>query len=223
MSDEIKVQPEVKLDLSSLVAVALAVIKSPTEFFRQMPKSGGFLQPLIFAVVLGVVAGLVRAVLGFVFGDTTFWMAILFVVLAPIFLTIFSFVGAGVGHVIWKIMGSKESYEASYRCGAYSMGVVPLVPLFEWVPYVGSILGIVWFTYLMILAAVEVHDIREQTARLGFGLVGGALALMVVSVEFASNRLTSGFERAWAREGVHEDDIREFGDALDELFSRRQK
>jgi len=222
MSDEIKVQPEVKLDPSSLVADALAVIKSPTEFFRQMPKSGGIIQPLIFAVVLAVVAGLLRAGLGFVFGDTTFWMAILVVILVPIFVTIFSFVGAVVGHLIWKMMGSKESYEASYRCCAYATAVAPLTQLFEWVPYLGAVLGIVWFTYLMFVAAIEVHGIREQTARLGFGLVGGAMALMVVTIEYGSRKLNSGLQ-AWAKEGVHADEMKEFGDAMDKLFSSRQK
>ena len=37
-----------------IVEATLRVIKDPAGFYREMPKSGGFGDPLVFAVVMGV-------------------------------------------------------------------------------------------------------------------------------------------------------------------------
>ena len=45
---------------------AMGVITGPEAFYKGMPKTGGFLDPLIFAVAMGVVTGLLHASLALV-------------------------------------------------------------------------------------------------------------------------------------------------------------
>ena len=51
------------IDFAALPATAIKAITSPAVFFREMPKTGGFLEPLVFMAVMGAVAGLVEAIL----------------------------------------------------------------------------------------------------------------------------------------------------------------
>ena len=56
-----------EIDLASIPERALRVLTRPTAFFRDMPRTGGFLQPLVSVAVMGIVNGLLVAVLfGFV-------------------------------------------------------------------------------------------------------------------------------------------------------------
>ncbi len=56
-----------EIDLASIPERALRVLARPTAFFRDMPRTGGFLRPLVSVAVMGIVNGLLVAVLsGFV-------------------------------------------------------------------------------------------------------------------------------------------------------------
>jgi len=50
-------------DFAAIPQTAIRIITQPAAFFREMPKTGGFVEPLIFMVVIGVVSGLIQAVL----------------------------------------------------------------------------------------------------------------------------------------------------------------
>ena len=67
-----------KAIFNSIVEIVKSVIRDPASFYRQMPRSGGFADPFIFAVVMGVAAGVVRAVLSLlVFGFAHFLSMVL--------------------------------------------------------------------------------------------------------------------------------------------------
>ena len=87
-----------------------------------MPKSGGFVEPLVFMVSMGVVSGVIQSVLALVGLSfaASFAMAIASIIIVPIMTGIFGFVGGAILFVIWKIMGSEQSFETAYRCGAYA-------------------------------------------------------------------------------------------------------
>lgn len=183
------------------------VITNPVDFFRSMPKEGGYVEPLVFMVVMGVMAGIVRSIfslfgVGFV---GTSIMAIASIVFVPIFVAIFGFVGAAILYVIWKLLGSEESFEVAYRCGAYAAAITPITALVNPIPYIGPIIGILWMTYLMVIASVEVHNIQVKTAWIVFGILCAVFVLGSVSSQMAARNLTTKMDRLQKQLGTTED------------------
>ncbi len=56
--------------VDGIIKAATGVITNPVEFFRTMPKTGGFGDPLVFAVVIGVVIGVLQVVINLVMFHT---------------------------------------------------------------------------------------------------------------------------------------------------------
>jgi len=179
------------IDFAAIPQTAVKVVTSPAAFFRTMPKAGGFVEPLVFAVVMGVISGLIQALLGIlglrlVAGIAA---AIASVIFVPIVVVIGSFVGAAIMFVIWKLMGSQESYETAFRCGAYLSALTIIISVLGIIPYAGAILGIALMTFFLVVASVEVHKIPSNKAWLVFGIIGAVLALLSLSGQFAARRL----------------------------------
>ena len=176
------------IDFSAVPQTAIKVLTSPAGFFREMPKTGGFVDPLIFAIIMGVAGGLIQAVFGIIGLRlvTGIAMAAGSIILMPVFVVIGSFIGATIMFVIWKLMGSEESYETAFRCGAYTSAVIPITTLLSVIPYIGPATGIALVTFITLIASVEVHKIPSQKAWLVFGIIGGILVLTSISAEFAA-------------------------------------
>jgi hypothetical protein len=175
----------------NILNTVVKVITNPVGFFRSMPKEGGFQDPLIFAVALGVVAGVLRAFLAIVHlgYHLPFLMAIFSIIMVPFLVAIFGFVGAAIMFVIWKILGSGESFETAYRCGAYAGGIVPITTLLSIIPYLGSIIGIVWLLYLMVVASSEVHKIEQKRAVMVFGIICALLVIRNTCSQFTARKM----------------------------------
>lgn len=178
-------------NITNVLNAAVKVITNPVGFFRGMPKAGGFLEPLVFVVALSVVAGVLRAILSItgVGFSASFFMAIASIVFVPILVVVFGFVGAAIMFIIWKILGSQESYETAYRCCAYASGIVPITTLLGIIPYLGSIIGIVWMFYLMVVASTEVHMVEKQKALMVFGIICALLVIMNTCSQFAARKV----------------------------------
>jgi len=162
-----------------------AVITNPAQFYRTMPKTGGFGDPLVFMAVLGVIAGVIQAVFGLFhigFVGTTL-AALGAIIMAPVVIIIAGFIGAAIVFVIWKLMGSAESYETAYRCLAYAGAIAPITALFNLIPYVGGLVGLAWGLFLLVTASVEVHKIAAKTAWLVFGIIAAILAIGSISAQ----------------------------------------
>ena len=176
--------------LKSVFATAMAVITKPTQFFDTMPKSGGFLPPLIFLVVVSFVSSVIQSACGlFRLGlGGSLVMLLGSIILAPILVAIFGFVGAAILFVIWKLMGSNEQYETAYRCAAYAAAIMPIRALLSFLPYVGILVGLIWGLYLLVTASVQVHKLKAQTAWLVFGIIAAVLAIGSITTERAAQR-----------------------------------
>ena len=172
---------------------AINVITDPVGFYRSMPKSGGYADPLIFMIVLSVTSGLITAVIaafgigvrGAVIGGFGA------IVLVPIMATIGSFIAAAIFFVIWKVMGSDENYETAYRCVAYSSAIGPVLTLIGMIPAIGSIASAVWPMGLMAIASIQVHKRAEKTSWSVFG----ALALFLIVINLGTERATDDMTR----------------------------
>lgn len=188
-------EQQAKAVVDGVLTKAMKVITNPVGFFREMPKTGGFGDPIIFTVAIGVVMGVIQAGISLVVMPG---MAKLFglaaIVLGPIWAVIGSFIGGAILFVIWKIMGSKEEFEASYRCAAYSAAIAPITVLAALVPLVGWALGPLWGLYLVVTASVEVHKIAAKTAWLVFGIITGVWILMAGCTVLATRHAAKGLE-----------------------------
>lgn len=169
----------------SIVTDMLAVLTKPADFFKNMPKEGGYVAPLIFMVAMALATAIVMAVIGLLGFGAFGMMAMGFmgIIIFPVMAAIFGFVGAAILFVIWKLMGSGENYETAYRCAAYSYAYAPVAALFNIIPYLGAIIGALWPMALFALASINVHG-RSKNASWGvFGVIGVIFALMAVGGE----------------------------------------
>jgi hypothetical protein len=171
--------------LESILASARAVLTDPAGFFRTMPRSGGFVDPLIFVVALAIVSSLVAV---------PFWLlgigpyaafpgVIATFLVSPLMTGLFSFVGAAILYAVWRALGSQQSYETAYRCAAYMSAISPFAVPLSVVPYIGGIAMVVWGFFLTVLASEHVHAIDRQKARTVFGVIAVVLALMSISAQ----------------------------------------
>jgi hypothetical protein len=179
-----------KIDFAKIPQTAINVLTSPSEFFREMPKTGGFVEPLVFMIAMGVVAGLLQSILSVLRFHVGAGMAMGLgsVIILPIMIGIFGFVGAAILFLIWKLTGSQESYETAYRCGAYIGVLTPISVLLHLIPFVGAAASVFLMTFFLVTASVAVHNIPSRKAWLVFGIIGGLLVFFSVSAEFAARR-----------------------------------
>ena len=194
--DKSKIEERMKKNIVVILNTMKEVILNPAGFFRTMPRGGGFTDPLIFVAGIGIIVGVINLILsitGLGFAGS-FGTALLFLIVTPVFAIIFGFVGAAIMFVIWKIMGSQEPFETAYRCGAYAAAITPVTTILGIVPYLGAALGLVWMTYLVVCASIEVHAIRAQRAWIVFGVLFGILLVTNLSATCSTRHLSNKME-----------------------------
>jgi hypothetical protein len=195
-----------KINFAAMPRVAVRIVIAPAEFFHKMPKTGGFLEPLVFTGVAGFVASIIHAVwsfLGFGYGGQaqSGWAWILLsIIFIPVILAIFSFIGAAILFLIWKLMGSKQRYEVSYRCMAYLMTIAPLIATIEIIPYTGMILSFAIVTFYIVVVSKEVHGISVLKALLVFGIIGLTITMLSLYSEYSERNPTPEQVRKAAEE-----------------------
>jgi hypothetical protein len=117
-----------------------------------MPTTGGYTPPLVFLAVCLGVSGVFAAIISG--GEVLMFFKIL---IAGV---IFSFIGAGIMHLIaQQFFEGKGAYEGLYRVVAYA-GVVSLL---TWIPVVGFIAAL-YGLYLQIVGLEKVHKITPGQA-----------------------------------------------------------
>jgi hypothetical protein len=138
--------------MNSFIKVMKTVLVKPNDFYQHMPTTGGFSPPFVFLVVCLGVSGILAAIIAGV--DVFLFLKLL------IFGAIFSFIGAGILHLIaQQFFEGKGAYEGVYRTVAYA-GVVNLL---TWIPVVGFLAGL-YGLYLQIVGLEKVHKITAGQA-----------------------------------------------------------
>lgn len=209
---------------TSLPQTVFAVMLQPAGFFATMPRSGGYVQPLLFMVVMGVAAGVVRAVLGLagLAGGVSTAMAFAAIIITPIIIAVFGFVVAAVLFVIWKIMGSEQDFETAYRCTAYGSAIAPITQILTVLPYAGVVLNLAWWALILVTASVQVHQIRRTTAAAVFGVIAIIFAAVGIGGELAARRMTGALEQAQHKFDYGHGNPQDAGKAMQQLGTMLQ-
>jgi hypothetical protein len=138
--------------MGSFIRVTKTVLVTPSDFFQKMPTAAGYFPPLIFLTVCLGVSGILAALIA--------GAEILLFFKVLIAGVIFSFIGAGILHLIARqFFEGKGGYEGVYRVVAYA-GVVNLL---TWIPVVGLFAGL-YGLYLEIVGLEKVHQITPGQA-----------------------------------------------------------
>lgn len=230
MEREPNVQFDIQKEIKSIVPSSIEIVTKPDAFFSRMGKTGGFLQPLLFMVILGTVSAIISWFLSLLglgpAGART--PLLLTIILVPILIAIFGFISAAILFVIWKIMGSQESYETAYRGMAYTAAILPITAVLNVIPYIGTVVGLLWLTYLLVVISITVHNIKAKTAWVGFGIICAILVLLSLSSEFAARRMMKDME-SWQQnsrnqsESLQDMTPEEASEAMAEFFKKMQE
>jgi hypothetical protein len=175
--------------LASAVAVIRAVLLSPRSFYLNLKVEGSLMEPALFVLLVGAVAGVLGAAVAIasnlLFGDidagdirSAVVDALLFAVLSP--------VGVGVVAGVYLLairtfVGKVSSFTEVYRMAAYAAAAL----IFAWIP----ILGAFAFTYaLMVLMGIGIQSVYRTsfltsvvTALVGFVPVASVLVWLTVA------------------------------------------
>jgi hypothetical protein len=195
-----------RFDLVRILQTAVWVVTSPVSFFKAMPRSGGFVEPLIFMVVMGLIGASLQAV----FSNTglqplAFEMDSLSLIIMLTFAIVVSgFIAAGIYFVIWRLMGSQGNYELAYRCNAYMSALIPVTTVINLIPDFAPVISIVISTIFLVIASVYVHNLPMRKSSLVFGALGLIFIMLSVTSDIAMRKKASEMDIQEQHEAIEE-------------------
>ncbi len=167
---------------------------SPRDFFARCPRSGGFVVPLLYALIVKTTGSLASFLWLFSVDnpllaklDLSGNTAILVGLMIPVGLFLSVVIEAAAVHLSLFLLGSaREEFEATFRVVCYGSGP----ELLDVIPVIGGWAGIAWKTYLIIVGLREIHRIPTSRAVLAivlptlvcFGLFITSFAIVARSV-----------------------------------------
>jgi len=209
---------------------AISVVVRPAEFFRGMSKTGGFHEPFVFVIVMGLAACIVQVLLGLAglghvgnYGSgLMFSLTTIFAM--PIAFAFLGFIGGGILYVVWKIAGSQENYETAYRSVAYLSALTPITAVIGVIPYAGALINSGLYLFFLVSVSHHVHGISPRKAWIIFGILMAAFAILLIRGEYKIRHMVSsmkdwrqtveGDRRVTGEEGKSKDDIRRQADEM---------
>jgi len=158
------------------------VMKSPSHFYSEMPRTGGYADPIIFAVINVAIYSLFYLLFNpGAYDINGFSSPMVFAValLAPVIGVIALFLDATLLHVIQKALGGKGTYEGTVRFVLYASAASSLL----WIPLAGGIFG-VYQLYLYVVGGRFVHEVSLERSALAMFL---SILLVIVFVVLVSS------------------------------------
>jgi len=158
----------------ALLSTVRQTLFAPTSFFSKMPRQGGLLMPLLYAMILqsiGTMAGYVWALVldqsVIPLGRLGASEAVLFALLIPLVLFLgLVFWAFVLDRSLYLVGGANEPFETTLRVVSYSSAP----ELFNAVPFVGAFVAMGWRFYLTLVGLREAQ-------RIGFGKSLAAIIL----------------------------------------------
>jgi hypothetical protein len=161
---------------------------SPQAFFSRCPRTGGFVAPLLYALIVKTV-GTLASVL-WVFSTNSAYLeklglsgnaTLLVGLMIPVALFLNVVIEAGAVHLSLFLLGSaRENLEATFRVVCYGSGP----ELLDVIPIIGGWAALMWKTFLIIIGLREVHQISTGRAVLAI-VLPSLICLGVIGMTFA--------------------------------------
>jgi len=159
--------------LGGLYTTLKDVLFRPSGFFKRMPVTGGLTDPLLYALIIGMV-GLIfsyfwqillqGAMQGMMLpgmkaaAEQNMFRGIGLAVLAffsPFLIILVLFIGSGILHVcLVLVRGARSGFEATFRVVAYGYSTYILLVI----PFCGGLIAGVWAVVLAIIGLREAHE-----------------------------------------------------------------
>jgi len=166
----------------------------PNAIYDNFEKEGGYIEPIVYIVLMNVFGSIILFILS-VLTPITLIIAFLS---TPLGLISF-FVTAAIFHFIWAFLGSRETYETSFRCIASLAPIFPITSIIYSIPFIGKWIAILVipfiYYYFIILASIKVHNVDEEKSRRVFL----TLILIWVFFTFIGNIKLSIYQRKLKR------------------------
>ncbi|MCX8123637.1 MAG: YIP1 family protein [Spirochaetes bacterium] len=173
-------------DFSKFIDESKATLVAPKDYFSKMAKQGGLAEPVIKALVYGLISGVIYFVFTLLnlsafgmFGKS----ATMALIGTPIFAIIGLFIGGIIMLIISAICGGNTAFEANVRVVAALMVLGPVQALFSFLSGISFYLGIVvsalitlYGLYLTFIALVNALNAKENVAK----IVVAVLAILYV-------------------------------------------
>lgn len=147
----------------------IKVMKSPGDFFAHMPKEGGYRDPVQFAVINYLIAGMTSIILMVIrfspsFSEGYFDIISLALELGMyigIFILsfIFLFIGGGIFYFFFRILGGTGTYEGTVRLVAYASAAMAL----SGIPFV-AILAVLYLIIMTVIGGTNVHKVSPAVS-----------------------------------------------------------
>ena len=158
---------------SGIFSTAKNALLSPSDFFKKMAVTGGLTDPLLFAMIIGMVGLMFLSIWDLVLHDSMQRIMTsemrnaagrgmsngiaspLGMVMMPFLLIIWLFIVSGMLHLfLMMVRGAKAGFEATFRVTSYS--VSPF--LFMVIPYCGMLITMLWMLTLIVIGLREAHE-----------------------------------------------------------------
>jgi hypothetical protein len=176
----------IKLIFAKVWKESVETLTSPKTYFSAMTKEGGIKEPVIKAIIYGLLTTVI-IIIGALFlkfpGKAGFVAVSLF--LAPIFSIFILYTSAAVIMIVSKIAGGKTELEPSLRAAASLMVILPisfLANYFNPINFVlGAVISLVVHVYGLVLlyfALVNALGAKERIVKIALGIVLAVMAVL---------------------------------------------
>ncbi|MDF1556815.1 MAG: YIP1 family protein [ANME-2 cluster archaeon] len=170
--------------MDNYVETLKKVLTNPEGFYSEMPKSGGYQEPLTFAAINFAIFGLLSGIIAVILKGASATSIVTVLIGAVVVGIIGLFIGGIILFIFFKIFGGSGDYEGTVRIVSYSSAVQVLT----WIPVVGGIIGL-YGIWLNIVGGKHVHNlttVKSAIAVLLPVIILGVIVMLLMAIIIAA-------------------------------------
>lgn len=166
---------------------AMKSLFNPVEFFSKLPASGGYGNPILFAIFSTALSVPISILILTLFGKTGFSVTLIGIVMGFVCALIGAAISTPVAILVWSglihgslhlLQGTKEGFQATFRVTAYSSAP----QLFAAIPLLGATVATVYSVILTVIGVRETHQVSTGKSAGAVGIAAGIVLLLALAV-----------------------------------------